>query len=418
MRSVGESLLGLASPADPEDVYARACGSVEGELDRCEAVYQQMMRRWSDSDLPEADEALVVLAEIAGWVTTARESMASYEAPLRVVLLGRTMAGKSTLFCYLTGADRNRIGEGRQATTRAITRLPLRIDSGVEVSDTPGVGALDRPIDRIVALDEARRADVVVWLCTDDSFQAEEQDALEEVLSWGVPVVLGLHCVLDLSGMARLKRFLRNRESQPRQLLAQAPEGGHLARPLRTFRRRGRLPAEVFSFHAEAALAADQHPGLADELIDASNLDQLVTFLLRQLNSERALRRTSAAIDSCRQTLDEGRRRSELAQQEWTRLHALGEKARADLEQRSARMLELASASLHDVAHTRMASFSAWADDHYREADAKQIRAALNADLGVAVSALEQDFARHADKLQRDLGELGVRVPRLTGHLE
>ena len=410
MRSVGESLLGLATPVDAQGVYVRACAAVEAELSRCEAAYQQMIERWSDADLPGARDALAVLTEIADWVTTARQGIVSFEAPLRVVLLGRTMAGKSSLFCFLTGADRDRIGEGSQATTRAITRLPLLIEPGIEVSDTPGVGALDRPVDRVVALEEARRADVVVWLCTDDSFQAEEQDALEEVLSWGVPVVLALHCFLDLSSAGRLRRFLKHRDAQPRQLLAQAPEGGHLARPLRTFRRRGQLPADVIPFHAAAALAADLHPELAEEMLDASNLDQLTALLLRQFNVERDLRRTSAAIDSCRQTLDEGRRRSELASDEWSRLHILGEKARADMERRSALLLESASTSLHDVAQTRIANFDAWADEHYREANPKQIVASLNADLDVAVAALEKDFVRQADKLERDLSALGASV--------
>lgn len=410
MLSVGESLLGLASAADAQDVYVRACKAVDAELDRCESVYQQMIGAWSGSDLPEARDAVAILAEIAGWVTAARQGIVSFEAPLRVVLLGRTMAGKSSLFCYLTGASRDRIGEGSQATTRAITRLPLLIDSGIEVSDTPGVGALDRPVDRVVALEEARRADVVVWLCTDDSFQAEEQDALEEVLSWGVPVVLALHCFLDLSSTARLRRFLKNRDAQPRQLLAQAPEGGHLARPLRTFRRRGQLPADVISFHAAAALAADLHPDLADDMLEASNLGQLTAFLLGQLHVERDVRRTSAAIDSCRQTLDEGRLRSELARAELSRLHRLGEKARADLERRSALMVGSAGESLRNVAQTRIADFDAWADDHYRETNPKKIVASLSADLDVAVNALEHDFTRHADKLQRELGALGASV--------
>lgn len=410
MLSVGESLLGLASPAEAQDVYIRACKSVDAELDRCESAYQQMTGAWSESDLPEAREALAILAEIAEWVTTARQGIVSFEAPLRVVLLGRTMAGKSSLFCYLTGASQDRIGEGSQATTRSITRLPLLIDAGIEVSDTPGVGALDRPVDRVVALEEARRAEVVVWLCTDDSFQAEEQDALEEVLSWGVPVVLALHCFLDLSSTARLRRFLKNRDAQPRQLLAQSPEGGHLARPLRTFRRRGQLPADVISFHAAAALAADLHPDLADDMLEASNLEQLTAFLRSQLHAERDLRRTSAAIDSCRQALDEGRLRSELARDEWSRLHRVGEKARADLDRRSALMLGSAGESLRNVAQTRIADFDAWADDHYRETNPKKIVASLTADLDDAVHALEQDFTRHADKLQRELGALGASV--------
>ena len=407
MRSVGESILGLADPVDARDVYLCACAAVEEELDRCEATRWQVAEKGSSDDVPGVH---AVLAEMADWLATARQGIASYDSPLRVVLLGRTMAGKSSLFCCLTGADRKRIGEGGQATTRGITRLPLLVEPGIEVSDTPGVGALDRLVDRIVALEEARRADIVVWLCTDDSFQAEEQDALEEVLNWGVPVVLALHCFLDLTNPARLRRFLKQPDAQPRQLLEQSPDGGHLARPLRTFRRRSQLPVAVIPFHAGAALAADRHPELRDDLFDASNLDQLTTLLLRQVDVERDLRRTSAAVDSCRQTLDEGRRRSELSSGELARIHTLSEKARMDLERRSTLMLDSANVSLHDEAQAAMASFDAWADEHYRNPNAKAVNALLNDDLEVAVADMEKDFIRRADRLQAQLGELGASI--------
>jgi len=410
VRSVGEALFGPPTLVDAEGVYVRACSAIEEQLRACEAAYEQMIERWSDADLPEARDALALITEITSWVTIARQGIVSFDAPLRVVLLGRTQAGKSSLFCSLTGGDRERIGEGGQATTRATTRLPMRTEPGIEVSDTPGVGALDRPVDRVVALEEARRADLVVWLCTDDSFQAEEADALEEVLSWGVPVVLALHCFVDLSSPSRLRRFLRHRDSQPRQVLERSPEGGHLARPLRAFRRRGQSPAAVIPFHAGAALAADDDPELAVDLLDASNLDQLIGFLLGQLNHERDLRRTSAAIDSCRQTLDEGKLRSALACHEAARLHMLGVKSRADMERRSALLLDSALASIQDVAQTRIASFDAWADEHYRKDTPKQVVAALNTDLGVAVAALEKEMVRRADKLQRDLTALGASV--------
>lgn len=410
MRSVGESLLGRPTLVDAEGVYDRACSAVDEQLRACEAAYERMIARWSDADLPEARDALAVITEIAHWVTIARQGIVSLEAPLRVVLLGRTQAGKSSLFCSLTGADRERIGEGSQATTRTITRLPMRAEPGIEISDTPGVGALDRPVDRVVALEEARRADLVVWLCTDDSFQAEEQDALEEVLSWGVPVVLALHCFLDLSSPARLRRFLSHHDAQPRQLHALSPDGGHLARPLRAFQRRGQSPTDVIPFHAGAALAADHHPELAVDLRDASNVDKLIALLLAQLHHERDLRRTSAAIDSCRQTLAEGRRRSELASYEAARIHTLGVKSRSDMERRSALLLDSARASIQDVAQTRIATLDAWADEHYREENPKQIVASLNADLDVSVAALENEVVHRANKLQRDLNALGASV--------
>jgi hypothetical protein len=410
MRSVGESLLAQPANVDAKAVYEAVCLAVESQLQVCAFAYQPMIERWSTAGLPEAQARVEALTEIAGWVTASREGLVSFEAPLRVVLLGRTQAGKSSLFCYLTGASGERVGKGAQATTQEVTRLPLRTEPGIEVSDTPGVGALDRPEDRLVALDEARRADLVIWVCTDDSFQSEEQDALEEVLSWGTPVVLALHCFEDLSTATRVKRFLKHPDRQPRQVYATSPEGGHLARPLRTFRRRGQLPADVVPFHAAAALAAERHPALATELLSASNLEQLTALLLVQLRHERDLRRTSAAVDSCRQTLDEGRYRAQLVREEITAQNRLTAKALADLERRSARLMDTAMASVNDATHKGFSGFKGWADEHYRYEDTKRVDASLTADLSAAAADIDKVLSLRATKLQRDLRELGASV--------
>lgn len=43
---------------------------------------------------------------------------------MRVVLMGRTMAGKSTLLAALTGGSAERIGVGAQRTTREVFAAP------------------------------------------------------------------------------------------------------------------------------------------------------------------------------------------------------------------------------------------------------------------------------------------------------
>ena len=62
---------------------------------------------------------------------------------MRVVLMGRTMAGKSTLLAALTGGAAERIGVGAQRTSRDVFAAPALDLQDVEIVDTPGVGAKD-----------------------------------------------------------------------------------------------------------------------------------------------------------------------------------------------------------------------------------------------------------------------------------
>ena len=58
--------------------------------------------------------------------------------PMRVVLMGRTMAGKSTLLAALTGGSAERIGVGAQRTSRDVFAAPALDLQDVEIVDTPG----------------------------------------------------------------------------------------------------------------------------------------------------------------------------------------------------------------------------------------------------------------------------------------
>jgi predicted GTPase len=63
---------------------------------------------------------------------------------MRVVLMGRTMAGKSTLLSTLTAGSADRIGVGAQRTSLDVFAAPAVDLRDVEIVDTPGVGGLGR----------------------------------------------------------------------------------------------------------------------------------------------------------------------------------------------------------------------------------------------------------------------------------
>ena len=205
--SVCERLFGRLAdaPAPAERVLAdahRAMSTLLDDVALCCAA-------WYD---PPTDETGTVvqadLQQIAGMLSQAARSLPAPDKPLRVVLLGRTQAGKSTLFSYLTGSDVSPVGHGEQRFTRSAVALPMAGRADVVVVDTPGVGALDGDEDREMALDEARQADLVVWVATNNSQPSETASALSQVARWGVPMLLVFNCREDLVDGGAVDQFL------------------------------------------------------------------------------------------------------------------------------------------------------------------------------------------------------------------
>ena len=113
-----------------------------------------------------------------------------------ITLFGRTMAGKSTLMEILTEGDGTSIGKGAQRTTRD-TRTYKWND--LLITDVPGTSAHDGEEDEMVAFSKARKADLILFLITDDAPQASEAERLSQIIELGKPVI----CVLNVKSSIR-----------------------------------------------------------------------------------------------------------------------------------------------------------------------------------------------------------------------
>lgn len=118
------------------------------------------------------------------------------EKMTKVVLMGRTTAGKSTIFECLCGGDGSRQGRGGQRTTRKVansyaTSLGW---SDLMVVDTPGVGALDGAVDREMALSTVADADLILWVASNDQHQTETTDVLRLLALQGKPIIVAINC--------------------------------------------------------------------------------------------------------------------------------------------------------------------------------------------------------------------------------
>ena len=134
-----------------------------------------------------------------------------------ITLFGRTMTGKSTLKEILTEGDGSSIGKGQQRTTRDVREYEWH---GMKIIDVPGVAAFGGEDDENTAFDAARKADLILFLISDDAPQEAEAEHLAGLRTLGVPVLGICNVKASLNNRIQLRRFLRDQERifDPRKL--------------------------------------------------------------------------------------------------------------------------------------------------------------------------------------------------------
>ncbi len=126
-----------------------------------------------------------------------------------ITLFGRTMAGKSTLMEILTNGTGASIGNGSQRTTRDVRSYEWK---GLKITDVPGVAAFEGEHDEEVAYTAASKADLVLFLITDDSPQPVEAECLAKIINLGKPVLGICNVKATIGDLLDIKLFLRSPE--------------------------------------------------------------------------------------------------------------------------------------------------------------------------------------------------------------
>ena len=103
-----------------------------------------------------------------------------------IVVYGRTMAGKSTLMEILTHGNGQSIGKGSQRTTLDVRDYHW---NGLKITDVPGISAFGGEADERLALEAAKKADLILFLLTSDAPQPDEAEKLAQLRSLGKPVL-------------------------------------------------------------------------------------------------------------------------------------------------------------------------------------------------------------------------------------
>lgn len=383
--SLSERLFG--GPTDAPASAAEVLGNVHLAATDLLDDLARRCTAWSESLIDEASEGVQADTQaLAEMLRQAARSLPLPSDPFRVVLLGRTQAGKSTLFSYLTGSDVSPVGDGGQRTTRSVVAGSMAGCSGVEVVDTPGVGALDGDEDREIALDAARRADLVVWVATNNSQPSETAAALSQVARWGAPMLLVFNCREDLLGEGAVDYFLAYPESTFADL------EGHLARLAPFLDPHGQRPLQVLAIHAAAALIGGRSNPTHVDLLRESRVDTLAAAIRAEADQHRHQRRAAAIVDTARRALVDA---AEWLAREGDRLALLVETRReegADFDRRAARLLADGDLQARTEIEGLFRRFDDWADRHYLRTDT---------DLQLEWDADERRLREDADELLR-----------------
>lgn len=305
------------------------------------------------------------LQRIAEALRSAARSLPQPDEPMRVVLLGRTQAGKSTLFSYLTGSDASPVGQGAQRCTRSVVAMPMAGHSDVVVVDTPGVGALDGDEDREMALSTARQADLIVWVATSNSQPSETASALTQVAQWGAPMLLVINCREDVFGDGAVDQFLAYPGSTFEEL------DGHRARLARYLDPYGQRPLHILPIHAAAALLGGRGNARHADLLRESRVDALVAAIRAEADQHRHPRRAAAIIDTARRALVDAAEQLTIHSECLSLVIDTRREEGADFDRRAARLLADADLQVQGEIDALFHRFDGWADRHYQRKDSE-----------------------------------------------
>lgn len=228
-----------------------------------------------------------------------------------IAFIGRSKAGKSTLFSTMTNSGFEGIGVGRQNTTRENREYRL---GNIRLIDTPGVETPNG--EELVKIAESiiDETDLICFVMTDNNQQESEFRFLEILRKQAKPFLILLNVKENLHSSARRKRFLEN-PNKSFSIEDKKALGGHIDR-IRRYAEHfyGTSDFPIIPVQLLSAQMALQCPddGESSALMKASRFSDFIDAIKNTLLSQGLLRRsqnilsgTVAHIDKFCKSLEE-----------------------------------------------------------------------------------------------------------------
>lgn len=215
-----------------------------------------------------------------------------------ISLLGRTKAGKSTLHAILTNQGYDKIGVGKQRTTKYNRVYQWNL---VRIIDTPGIGSAEAAgrTDDEIAQSVLGESDVVCLVVVDDSILKDVLDLMDKVAELNKPIIILLNHKENIRNSVKYRRYL----AEPQKWLNDAGESnmqGHIDRITKYAESKGyKELVSVYPVFLLAAQMSNEAEYINDKVIlwKSSNVEAFINRLKNWIIYSGTIKRSQTILD-------------------------------------------------------------------------------------------------------------------------
>ena len=215
-----------------------------------------------------------------------------------ISLLGRTKAGKSTLHYVLTNQGSDKIGKGKQRTTRYNRVYQWNL---LRIIDTPGIGSAEAEgrKDDDIAKSVLGESDVLCFVVADGSVLDDVLDMITEMSKYNKPIIVLINHKENITQDVKFDFFIKN----PNNWLNYDNDSS-LIGPINRIMREARnhnyehqiIVCPVFLLAAQ--LATDENYSEYSEILwKSSNIEKLFEYLENCILLGGTLKRSQTILD-------------------------------------------------------------------------------------------------------------------------
>lgn len=215
-----------------------------------------------------------------------------------ISLIGRTKAGKTTLHSILTQEGVDKIGVGKQRTTRYNRVYQWNL---LKLIDTPGIGSAEAAgrTDDEIAESVLGESDVLCFVVVDDSILQDIFDFIEKAVTLNKPIIVVLNHKENIRSKIKFKYFLKN----PKNWLDDKGEGnllGYINR-INNYAKDKSFDAQIHVipvFLLAAQMANEQEHYKHQEILwNNSNMDTLIETINDIVINGGSIRKSQTFLD-------------------------------------------------------------------------------------------------------------------------
>ncbi|MDQ7880335.1 GTPase [Microbacterium sp. QXD-8] len=363
------------------------------------------------------DAILAPLTEATHRVAEARRQLLGRDVdrPFRIVLMGRTMAGKSTLFEFLTGGDGASVGRGGQRTTRE-SHIGAVLGHDIEIVDTPGVGAMDGDADYEEAFSQVADADLILWVATNEATQERTGRALEQLGDYGKPILVALNCLRDVTDQLDLLELLEDPD-----FVFGGDTLGNLKPIDRHLARAGGRYISAVLIHAQAALmsqSSDLTSNDASDIRRASMVERLLAEIGVQRDRTADTRRAASIGDFIRGELLEAASATATSARIARAMLTASRGSLDDFKRRADRRVDDAHNELLSAFSVALSRRERWIERIDVGLSDKKINAAWASEMAVLKEEISADVDHAGRRLERHLKRIALDVADDWAHFD